>query len=107
MANMNEPGTGSYPTMGISAAQLSRVGTPKVGKSRPKGHGKGGSDAFLGTKSNRGQSHGSMGASMHPTTALYAPNAASAQDTLRRVVQMPSKSSWTDNWRSAARAAQG
>lgn len=107
MANMNEPGTGSFPTMGTSAAVLSRIAQPEKGRSRPRGHGKGGSDSFLGGKSNRGQSYGSMGATLHPTTALYAANAASATDTLRRVVQMPSKSSFTDNWRSAAKSAQG
>lgn len=107
MANKNEPGTGSFPTMGVSAAQLARVGVAKVGESRPKGHSKGGSDAFLGTKANRGQVHGKMGASLHPTATLYAQNAASASDMCRNVVQMPSRSSWTDNWRGAQRALQG
>lgn len=107
MANMNEPGTGSFPTMGVSAAQLANVAKPERGRSRPRGTGgKGASDGFLGHKSNRGQTYGRMGASLHPTTTLYEPNAACAQDTLRNVVQMPSRASWTDNWRGAAKKLQ-
>jgi hypothetical protein len=107
MANMNEPSTGSFPTMGVSAAQLSRVGSPERGRMRPRGTGgKGGSDSFEGPKGNRRQAYGHMGASLHPTTTLYEANAACASDTGRNVVQMPSRASWTDNWRGAARKLQ-
>jgi hypothetical protein len=107
MANMNEPGTGSFPTMGTSAAQLSHVAKPEKGRSRTRGTGgKGGSDAGMGTKANRRQAYGHMGASLHPTTTLYEANAACASDTGRNVVQMPSRASWTDNWRGAAKKLQ-
>jgi hypothetical protein len=103
MANTNEAGTGSFPTMGTSAAELSRVAKPERGRSRPRGTGgKGGSDSFLGTKSNRGQTYGKMGASLHPTATLYEVNAACANETGRNVSQMPSRASWTGAWRGAA-----
>ena len=102
-----EHGTGSFPTMGVSAAQLAHVAQPEKGRSRPRGHGKGSDVPGTGTKSNRGQEHGRMGASLHPTTTLYEANSAAASDMCRNVVQMPSKASWTDNWRGAARKLQG
>jgi hypothetical protein len=102
-----EHGTGSFPTMGMSAAQLSHVAQPEKGRSRPRGGSKGGSTYPETTKANRRQEHGRMGASLHPTTKLYEQNAAEASQTCRNVVQMPSKSSWTDNWRSAAKRLQG
>lgn len=104
---INEPGTGSFPTMGVSAAQLSRVAQPEKGRSRPRGHSKGGSAYPEGTQAHRGQVHGRMGASLHPTVRLYEQNAAEASQMCRNVVQMPSKSSWTDNWRGAAKRASG
>jgi hypothetical protein len=99
-------GTGSFPTMGMSAAQLACVGKPERGAMRSRGPSKGSPDHTQGTKANRRQSFGSMGATLHPTTKLYEQNAACASDTERRVVQMPSRSSWTDNWRGAARKLQ-
>src|SRR2546426_961871 len=103
---ITEIGTGNFPTMGMSAAQLSNVAKPEKGRSRPRGHSKGGSDYPTPNKANRRQEHGRMGASLHPTTKLYEQNAAEANQVTRRVVQMPSKSSWTDNWRGAARKLQ-
>lgn len=98
-------GTGSFPTMGMSAAQLSRIAMPERGRMRSRGPAKHG-DVNMGTKANRRQAFGHMGASLHPTTKLYEQNAACASDTQRNVVQMPSRSSWTDNWRGAARKLQ-
>lgn len=107
MANMNEPGTGSFATMGVSAAQLANVAKPERGRSRTRGvPGRGGSNSFEGPTSVRGRSYGRMGATLHPSTTLYAANAACAQDVGRHLRQMPSKSSWTDNWRTAARNLQ-
>lgn len=100
-------GTGSFPTMGTSAAMLANVAKPEKGRSRPRNNAKGGSAYPQADKANRGRREGRMGATLHPTTKLYEQNAACASDTGRRVLQMPSKSSWTDNWRSAARALQG
>lgn len=93
--------------MGTSAYELSMAAKPERGNMRPRGHSKGGSDSFMGSKANRGRSTERMGASLHPGATLYAPNAACATEGQRNVVQMPSVSSWTDNWRSAARKAGG
>lgn len=101
-----EHGSGSFPTMGVSAAQLAHVAKPEKGRSRPRGHGKSG-DAVEPTKSNRGQVYGRMGASLHPTTKLYEANSTEAAAMCRNVVQLPSKSSWTDSWRSAAKSLMG
>lgn len=104
---MTEISTGSFPTMGTSAATLSRVGKPERGRMRPRGvAGKGGSNAQQGPTSHRKATFERMGATLHPTATLYAPNAAVATEGQRRVIMMPSRSSWTDNWRSAARRAQ-
>lgn len=102
-----EYGTGSFPTMGISAAQLSRVTPPSAGKLRPRGHGGKSAEPAQATKGVRGQVYGRMGATLHPTTRIYEQNSPEASQTLRRVVQMQSASSWTDNWRSAARSLSG
>lgn len=101
-----EYGTGSFPTMGVSAAQLAHVAKPEKGRSRPRGHSKGGSAYPESTQAVRGQAYGRMGASLHPTTKLYEQNSPEATAPCR-VVQMPSKSSWTDNWRSAAKSLMG
>lgn len=103
----SEVSTGSFPTMGTSAAVLHCASKPERGRSRTRGvAGQGGSDSFLGKKSNRGATYGKMGATLHPTATLYAPNAASATDGQRHLLMMPSRGSWTDNWRSAAKRAQ-
>jgi hypothetical protein len=109
MTLSTEPGTGSFPTMGTSASVLSRVGKPAVGRERPRGiGGKGGSDIpGHGDKANRGRIAEHAGASYHVGATLYAANAASASDTGRHVTQMKSVASVTDNWRGAARKAQG
>lgn len=103
----NEPGTGSFATMGVSAAQLAHVAMPEKGRSRPRGHGKGGSAYPEQTKAARGQVYGRMGASLHPTVKLYEQNCGEANQVTHRVVQIPSKSSWTDNWRSSAKSLMG
>lgn len=101
----NEPGTGAFPTMGTSAAELKMVGRPERGRERPRGTGgKGGSDIpGTGTKSNRRASFEKMGASLHPTATLYEQNAACATEGQRHVLQMPSRGSWTDNFRAKAK----
>lgn len=103
----NEPGTGSFPTMGTSAAMLSRTGKVERGRTRPRGNTQGGNIPGVGNKSNRSMSYERMGCTLHPTATLYAPNAASATESLKRVHIMPSRASWTDNWRSAARSLNG
>jgi hypothetical protein len=97
-----EPGTGAFPTMGTSAAELKMVGRPERGRERPRGTGgKGGSDIpGTGDKKNRGASYERMGASLHPTATLYEANAASATEGQKHVLQMPSRGSWTDNFRA-------
>lgn len=104
----NEPGTGAFPTMGTSAYELARTGRAERGRMRPRGTGgKGGSDGFQGPTSHRSMSYERMGASLHPTATLYEQNAAEASDTGRHLYMMPNRSSWTDNWRSAAKSLNG
>lgn len=107
MADMYNPGSGDFATWGVNAAQLARAGgKPDAGKLRPRGNSKGGSDSFLGTKANRRQEHGRMGASLHPVMKYVEPNSSEAGKECRNVHMMPSRSSWTDNWRGAARKLQ-
>jgi len=98
-----EAGTGSFPTMGTSAAQLANTGRPERGRLRPKAGPTGGNTD--GPTGHRRASFEKMGATLHPTATLYAQNAAEASDTERRVVTMPSRGSWTDNVRGAAKRA--
>ena len=98
-----EIGTGSRPTMGTSAAVLSRVGKPERGRTRPKGGAGKQGDALDGTKANRRASFEKMGATLHPTATLYAQNAAEASEICKKVVMMPSRSSWTDQFRAKAK----
>lgn len=100
-----EAGTGSFPTMGTSAAQLARTGRPERGRLRPKGGGGKQGNALQGPTGHRRASFEHMGASLHPTATLYAQNAAEASQMERHVVTMPSRGSWTDNWRGAAKRA--
>lgn len=104
----NEPGTGSFPTMGTSAAQLANTSKPERGRMRPRGTGgKGGSDAHMGTKSNRSMSYERMGASLHPQMKYCEPNSTEAAKVGGRLIKMPSRGSWTDNWRGAAKRLNG
>jgi hypothetical protein len=104
----NEPGTGSFPTMGTSAAQLANVGKPERGRMRPRGvSGQGGSDKNMGTKSNRSMSYERMGASLHPVMKMSEANEPCAADTGRHLIKMPSRGSWTDNFRARAKYASG
>jgi hypothetical protein len=98
-----EPGTGSFPTMGTSAATLARTGKPERGRLRPKGGSSGGSDASMGTKSNRSMSYERMGASLHPVMKMYEANEPCASDMGQHVLKMPSRSSWTDSFRAKAK----
>lgn len=98
-----EIGTGSRPTMGTEAAMLSRVGRPERGRLRPKGGaGKGGS-AHEGPTGHRRASFEKMGATLHPTATLYAQNAVEANEMCKKVLMMPSRSSWTDSFRAKAK----
>jgi hypothetical protein len=97
-----EIGTGSRETMGTSAAQLARTTRPERGRLRPRGKGKDG-DALDGPTGHRRASFEKYGAQLHPTTTLYAQNAAEANDNCKRVLMMPSRSSWTDSFRAKAK----
>ena len=98
-----EIGTGSRPTMGTSAAELSRVGRPERGRLRPKGGAGKQGNALEGPTGNRRASFEKMGATLHPTATLYAANAVEANDMCKRVIMMPSRSSWTDSFRAKAK----
>lgn len=94
--------TGSFPTMGTSAATLAKTGKPQRGRLRPRGEaGVGATNASMGVKGNRSASYkGKMGATLHPTATLYAANAACATEGQKNVTIMPSKASITDNFRA-------
>ena len=99
-----EASTGSFPTMGTSAAELNCAAKPQRGNTRPRGTSAGGSNAAMGTKGgSRRATYGSMGATLHPTATLYEKNAASASEGQRHVLMMPSRGSWTDQFRSKAK----
>ena len=102
METESEHSTGSFPTMGISAATLKKTGKPERGRLRPRGvAGQGDSSAFEGHKSNRRTSYkGKMGATLHPTATLYAANAACATEGQKHVHIIPSKSSMKDDFRA-------
>lgn len=98
-----EPGTGAFPTMGTSAAQLANVGKPERGRMRPRGHGKSG-NADLGHKSNRSMAYERMGATLHPVMKMVEPNCAEeTAKTGQHVIKMPSRGSWTDSFRAKAK----
>lgn len=100
----NEPGTGSFPTMGTSAAELAKVGKPERGRMRPRGvSGKGGSDKNMGTASHRSMSYERMGASLHPVMKACEPNSTEPSKTGQHVLKMPSRGSWTDSFRAKAK----
>lgn len=98
-----EVGTGSFPTMGTTAAALSRVGKPERGRLRPKGGAGKDGNALNGPTGHRRASFERMGATLHPTATLYAQNAAEATQGQRHVVMMPSRGSWTDQFRAKVR----
>lgn len=100
---LEEIGTGSRPTMGTSAAELSRVGRPERGRLRPKGGAGKKGNALEGPTAHRRASFEKMGASLHPTATLYAQNAAEANEQCKRVLMMPSRGSWTDQFRAKAK----
>lgn len=101
-----ETGTGSRPTMGTSAAELTRVGKVERGRLRPKGGAGKQGNALQGPTGHRRASFEKMGATLHPTATLYAQNAAEANEVRGRVIMMPSRSSWTDSFRTKKRYAQ-
>lgn len=98
----NEPGTGSFPTMGTSAATLANVGKPERGRMRPKG-GAGKTDKNMGTASHRSMSYERMGSTLRPVMKMYEANEPCASDTQRHLLKMPSRGSWTDNFRAKAK----
>lgn len=98
-----EIGTGSRPTMGTSAAELTRTSRPERGRLRPKGGGGKQGNALEGPTGNRRASFEKMGATLHPTATLYAQNAVEANEICKHVLMMPSRNSWTDSFRAKAR----
>lgn len=102
----NEIGTGSFPTMGTSAAVLSNVAKPIRGRSVVKNNSKGGSAYPEGSKANRGARTEHLGATLHPVMSMVKQNDPNASAMRRNVQIMPSSSSATDNFRSQARRGQ-
>jgi len=98
-----EIGTGSFPTMGTSAATLTNTAKPERGRLRPKGGAGKQGNALEGPTGHRRATFERMGASLHPTATLYAQNAAEATQGQRHVLMMPSRGSWTDQFRSKSK----
>jgi hypothetical protein len=97
-----EPGTGAFPTMGTSAAQLAHVAKPERGRSRPRKGGMSG-QGDLAHKSNRSMAYERMGASLHPVMKMSEPNSTEPAKTGQHVLKMPSRGSWTDSFRAKAK----
>lgn len=99
--------TGSFPTMGTSAAttvdnlsgQKSRNTKTVVRKGESKGGMLEGATAV-----HRPNIQERMGAQLHPSATLYAPNAASASDEQRNTRFVPSAIGNRDFW---AKRAEG
>ena len=96
----NEVGTGSFPTMGTSAAVLANVAQPLRGMLRPK-QSKGGADYPTGRKTNRGNVLERQGASMHPVMSHVKQNDPNASATGRNMYTIPSTSSKCGSFGSA------
>lgn len=102
----NEIGTGSFPTMGTSAAVLSNVAKPIRGRSVVKNNSKGGSAYPEGSKANRGARTEHLGATLHPVMSSVKQNAPEASAMRRNVQILHNSASATDNFRSQARRGQ-
>lgn len=84
-------GTGSFPTMGTSVAQAGVKAAPVLrGKSIKKTNQSKGGFLEAATAVHRPNIQESLGAKLHPTATLYAPNAASANEVQRNVYTVPS-----------------
>ncbi len=83
----------SFQTVGVKTATSfnspSGMASPNT-KLRPKKLAGGGGFLEAATAAHRPGIQENMGAQLHPSAVLYAPNAAAAQETQRNTVFMPS-----------------
>lgn len=93
----NEIGTGSFPTMGTSAAQLSSSTRAMRGRLMPKGGPKGGAYPES-NKANKSNVYERQGASLHPVMSHVQQNNPEASATGRNVYTVPSVSSKVGNF---------
>ncbi|APC46311.1 hypothetical protein HWB05_gp049 [Streptomyces phage BRock] len=93
----NEYGSGSFPTMGTSAAQLSNVAKPLRGRLVAKGGPKGGAYPES-NKANRSNVLERQGATLHPVMSHVQQNNPEASATGRNVYTVPSVSSKVGNF---------
>lgn len=86
-------GTGSFPVMGTSAAQLATTSKPLRGRLVPKGNGVSSAGYPEGTKSNKSNVLERQGATLAPVMSHVQQNDPSASATCRQVYTIPSVSS--------------
>ncbi len=83
-------GTGSFPVMGTSAAQLAPTSKPLRGRLVPKGNGVSSSGYPEGTKTNKTNVLERQGATLAPVMSHYQQNDPNAGFTGRNVYTVPS-----------------
>lgn len=86
-------GTGSFPVMGTSAAQLSATSKPLRGRLVPKGNGVSSSGYPEGTKSNKSNVLERQGATLAPVMSHVQQNDPSASAIGRQIYTIPSVAS--------------
>lgn len=96
-------GTGSFPVMGTSAAQLAATSKPLRGRLRPKG---GPTNAAYpeGNKANKSNVLERQGATLAPVMSHYTQNDPNAGFTGRNVYTVPSVNSKNGQFTSAKMA---
>jgi hypothetical protein len=83
-------GTGSFPVMGTSAAQLAATSKPLRGRLVPKGNGVSSSGYPEGTKANKSNVLERQGATLAPVMSHVQQNDPSASATCRNIYTVPS-----------------
>lgn len=95
-------GTGSFPVMGTSAAQLSATSKPLRGRLVPKGNGVSSSGYPEGTKSNKSNVLERQGATLAPVMSHVQQNDPNAGATGRNLYTVPSVRSKNGQFSSSA-----
>ncbi len=94
-------GTGSFPVMGTSAAQLAATSKPLRGRLRPKGGPTNGAGYPEGTKSNKSNVLERQGATLAPVMSHYVQTSDEASKVGRAVYRIPSVNSKTGSFGAA------
>jgi hypothetical protein len=93
-------GTGSFPVMGTSAAQLAATSKPLRGRLVPKGNGVSSSEYPEGTKANKSNVLERQGATLAPVMSHVQQNDPSASATCRNIYTVPSITSKNGQFKS-------